>query len=269
MKTLQILIIIISIGLVACNSTNNKSLKKEISDTISKTLETQITSKKTQEEFELQQVNDSLIAEKNLKSILETISKNKDSYKYHSDTLEINYGYIFSKTIKHLFVKQNFQTSNYINIFKFENGKFINVHKQSEWSMIYINDSIRDVNGDGNQDYLYHWYPLSGCCSRDIYDVFLQKTNGDFTEKIKFINPTFSSNEKIIRGLCYGHGSPLYKYKWNKFSVDTIEFIYFPNSANGNKYIRRKHNSETEIGQILKDLPLEYKKIGYSYDSQE
>ncbi len=269
MKTLQILATIISLSLVACNSKNNKSSGKEKFDTISKTLKAQITSKKTQEGFELQQVNDSLKAEKSLKSIIDTLSKSKDSYKYHSDALEINYGYIFSKTIKHLFVKQNFQTINSINILKLENGEFITVHKQTEWSMTYINDSIRDVNGDGKHDYLYHWYPLSGCCSRDIYDVFLQKTNGDFTEKIKFINPTFSSNEKIIRGLCYGHGSPLYKYIWNKFSVDTIEFIYFPNSANGNKYIRRKHNNETETGQILKDLPLEYKKIGYSFESQE
>lgn len=69
----------------------------------------------------------------------------------------------------------------------------------------------------------------------------------------------------MIRGLRYGYSAPLYKYKWNGAKVDTIEYIYFPDSLNGNHFIRRKHEDLNEKGEILKRLPEEYKKIGYGW----
>jgi hypothetical protein len=121
-------------------------------------------------------------------------------------------------------------------------------------------------------DYIVHYYPQSGCCLRDCYDVFLQHANGEFLDEIRFINPTFSVKEKIIRGLQYGYSAPLYKYQWNGFNLDTIEYIFFPDSTNGYHYIKSRHylfsreKDKDKKGQIIKGIPDEYKNIPTGYN---
>lgn len=266
MRAAQFFFGIIQIGVVACNSpNNNNSQALNISDSLAKIEAGHQNAIKGQNEYAKQEIFDSLCALKILNNaflIVEKVKSEKE-YELYSDTLEIRYGNIFSKKIKHLIVKRNFQTGVFIDIFKLVDDQFENVFYRKEWPLTYVGDTIQDVNGDNQKDYLIHWYPMSGCCTRDIFDVYLQNPDGNFSDKIEFINPIFSPQEKIIRGLCYGWTAPLYKYKWNGVGLDTIEFIYFPDSTNGNHFIKRKQRNENEMGQILKELPDEYKKIGY------
>ena len=79
------------------------------------------------------------------------------------------------------------------------------------------------------------------------------------------MNPTFSPEERIIRGVGYGHPGEvgLYKYKWNRLRVDTIEFIYPLLTEKGHfvKTKNRMHRPTSGDGLLLKSLPQEYQNI--------
>jgi len=183
---------------------------------------------------------------------------------------DIIFGNLFAHDKKHLVVK------NYINlyevhlsVFVFDGVKFKLVLNQAFSQLTFLDDKIKDVNGDYQKDLLIHWYPLSGCCRRDMYDVYLyQKNNGDFTKKYRFINPTFYPTEKIIRGVGYGQpgDAELYKYKWNGLKVDTVELI-LPDTLSGKFHVFQhwKDFDNSKVGRFLTDVPKEYSKIE-SYD---
>jgi len=243
--------IIFLIQLSSCNNTST-GIEKTIRDT------------SRPKEFRKEEIADSLTTVRTLDLALKIAMKNKtqDKFTFHSDSLEINYGYLFSKTIKHLIIKMNFQRGVFANIYKLKDNSFEEVCSKDIMQLAYIGDTIQDVNGDGQLDYLFHWYPPSGCCARDIFDVYLQETNGNFFDEFEFINLTFSPKEKVVRGRCYGREAPFYKYKWNGSELDTIEYIFVPDSTNGNNYVRKRHEDEKEKGIVLKQLPDEYKKLG-------
>lgn len=184
----------------------------------------------------------------------------------HNLTTSIKIGKLFWKNSKHLYIKRKRNWTTFINIYKIkkDNIEFFKFIKQD--NNTYINDSIYDVNGDGLKDYIVYSYPSSGCCLANKYDVTLFKENDSaLTKEYQFINPTFYPKEKIIRG--FGYASPnevnLYKYKWNDFKVDTIEFIN-PNFNKKGEYIRTKHKlfyATEKDGVVLKSVPKEYHKI--------
>jgi hypothetical protein len=154
---------------------------------------------------------------------------NQWSYIY-ATTGDIKFGHIFDHSKKHLIITRNMGTwLTYIDVFMLNRSKFHLILSSVKSDMTMIADTTRDINGDHFKDFVVHWYPSSGCCRRNIYDVYLyQKNSGNFTPKYEFINPTFSPSEKVIRGVEYsqpGEG-PLYKYKWNGLRVDTVTFIY-------------------------------------------
>jgi len=272
MRTLTIILLL---GLTCCNYTDKKSGQSQTADTLidansdtDKLPKTGELYNRTPEQLQAereQDIKDSLTSIQTLTLALKIANKEKGKNKYilTSDTLDINFGYLFSSTIKHLIIKRRFPWAFNTDIYMLQDNKFSKVSSKEMALMAYVGDTIQDVNGDSRLDYLFHWYPMSGCCLRDVFDVFLQKQNGDFSDEIEFINPDFSAKERLIRGLCYGYSALLYKYRWNGYSVDTVEYIYFPDSTNGNHYIRRKHKNENEKGEIIKQLPDEYKKIGY------
>lgn len=264
------------IGMTACNSVNKKSeqatsvdsYQTKADSSLPKTIVYHEPTPEEQKAFREEEISDSLIELKTLNIALSIAEKNKSKrdFTFHTDSFDIHSGYIFSTSIKHLLINRHSQRVAFSDIYKLQDNVFIKVCSKEMAPLAYIDDTIQDVNGDNRLDYLFHWYPMSGCCTRDIYNVFLQKQNGNFSDEFEFINPTFSAKEKIIRGMCYGWPALLYKYKWNNYAVDTIEYIYFPDSTNGNHCLRRKHKDENEKGEILKSLPDEYKKIGYGYD---
>ncbi len=272
LKTILLLIV-----LTACNSENIESSNRKTNDSKTKneldveklprTGELYKKSSKQIDEERKNAISDSINFDQTLRLGLRIANKKKDknNFTLQSDSLNIRYGHFFSSNQKHLIINRSFPLGVQSDIYKLQNNEFVKVCSKSMNAMAYIGDTIQDVNGDNLLDYLFHWYPMSGCCDRDIYVVFLQKDNGDFSNEIEFINPHFSAKEKIIRGRRYGFDAPLYKFKWNGQKVDTIEFIYFPHSTKEGKYVKRKHESESEKGEVLKIIPDEYKRIGYGY----
>ncbi|MDH6307446.1 hypothetical protein M2451_000595 [Dysgonomonas sp. PFB1-18] len=142
--------------------------------------------------------------------------------------VEVVYGNLFSDKHKHLYVKRipSWGSSSILDIYLAKNDRFEMLFSQ-EFVLEYIGDTIRDVNGDGLKDLDVWWYPSSGCCRRNVHDIYLSDAEtGRLSDKYEFINPTFYPKEKIIRGVGYGYEGVLYKYKWNGTVVDTIEYIW-------------------------------------------
>ncbi|WP_343532255.1 hypothetical protein [Pedobacter sp.] len=183
--------------------------------------------------------------------------------------VEIKLGHLFSNKNKHVMICRTNYEYMLFDIYKIVDNKIENVIKfHNSRSPDFANHSVQDVNGDGYKDFVVHWYPSSGCCRRNIYDVYLSiNGTGSFTNQYEFINPTFSTKEKVIRGVLYGHPGEvgLYKYKWNNLKVDTIEFIY-PDQSDTTKrhYIKtykRLYSSKNVKKEKLKFLPKEYRNI--------
>jgi hypothetical protein len=203
------------------------------------------------------------------------LNDNSFSTKYkYSDTItevefEINYGHIFSSKFKHLVIKREGIDAINTYIYLFKNNTLNSVVKYYASSMTSQNDSIQDVNGDNDKDFVANWYGSSGCCLKDFYDVYiLNPQNGTFSNQFRFINPTFSPKEHIIRGVEYGQPgeTDLYKYKWNGLKVDTIEYIH-PYDSQKNCYSKSVFNPQNRKFEKVKldSLPSEYSTIN-DYD---
>jgi len=181
-------------------------------------------------------------------------------------TTKMIFGHLFSQNKKHLLIRRISSTQTFCSIYLLNNEVFKKVCEQEQIGSMHDEDSIRDVNGDQYKDFLVHWYPYSDCCRRHIVNVYLYKPNtGSFSRKYEFINPTFSPEEKIVRGLEFGKPGTigLYKYKWNELTVDTLEFVY-PDPYNHGKFIKTKtqtKNPTADDGTVLNELPKEYKRI--------
>lgn len=195
------------------------------------------------------------------------IQLSDSSYSIH---VEIQIEDLFDNGKKYLLLRRQVSWATYIDIYKIVDSKLEKVICREQGGMSYIRDTIFDVNGDGYKDFVVHWYPSSGCCRRNIYNVYLNlPENGMFSSDYEFINPTFSPEDGIIRGVEYGHPGEvgLYKFMWNGLNVDTIEFIYPDVNLKG-QFIktRRPHFRTTkDDGIILSSVPEEYQKIE-SYD---
>ncbi|MDJ1482259.1 hypothetical protein QNI16_17270 [Cytophagaceae bacterium YF14B1] len=192
-----------------------------------------------------------------------TIQPDDSSY---SIQIDITIGHLFSIKKKHVLLRLYTDWVTYLYIYKIQNNKLQSVLRSEQGETTYIRDTIADVNGDGYKDLLVHWYPTSGCCRRNVYNVYLYiKSKGIFSKDYRFINPTFSPKEKVIRGVGYGHPGEvgLYKYKWNGLKVDTIEFIY-PDASKKGKFIKTKkrtYEPTKENGIVLQTVPKEYHSI--------
>jgi len=199
-QTLNILFLIL---LVSCNSKDNKSTQDSFIDTLAKP---QFDIEHLPRTGELYEKNQQQIDEERALVISDSINmvhtldfalklanknKNKKDFLFESDTLKIRYGYIFSTYFKHFIISRVFQYGINVDIYKLQKNTLVKVCSKNMAPLAFVGDTIQDVNGDGRIDYLFHWYPMSGCCLRDIYDVFLQKPNGDFAEEVEFVNPNF------------------------------------------------------------------------------
>jgi len=189
---------------------------------------------------------------------------NKDSFTVV--TVNITMGHLFSHKQKHLLIRRITLWGVYIDLFLVSDEVLKSVIYWEQYGMAYINDTIRDINGDGLKDFVVYWSPSSGCCKHDIYSVYLKQDNeGTFFNEYRFINPTFSPREKIVRGVEYGYPGEigLYKYKWDGILIEPIEFIY-PDVNNKGKYIRtttRQYKPSEKDGETLDAVPKEYRYI--------
>lgn len=176
------------------------------------------------------------------------------------------FGNLFDTARKHLLVRRKVPWGAILDIYLLRDGQFDPIVRKSQLGMTYIEDTLRDVNGDNFKDFLVHWYPSSGCCLADVYNVYLYQPNtGVFTTDYEFINPSFFPREKMILGLEYGHPGEagLYKYKWNGLAVDTIEYIYTDIKQKGRfiRTVKPDYKPDAKDGTVLTKLPAEYRKM--------
>ncbi|MES2566281.1 MAG: hypothetical protein V4565_05410 [Bacteroidota bacterium] len=184
--------------------------------------------------------------------------------------VEINLGYHFTNKHPHLFIRRVSPYAVLIDIYSKTDSTFINVLSHEQWTLTYVNDTIRDINGDKINDFVVNWYGASGCCLKGFSNVYLLRTDKmSFSENFEFINPTFSPKEKLIRGICYGHPgeTEMYKYKWHGEKIDTVEYVsYEKDSTNKNtgKIIisnNEPYSANYKILRKLRKIPSEYTKI--------
>lgn len=263
----------------ACGQTKQDGKSYLKSDSIlPNKIEKQITKEEKQKQIEEENRIDSFRIEMALKDafkIAQTAFKSEDfnkQYEFQPDdssytiNIEIVIGRLFNTNQKYFLLRRQVPWATYLDLYKIKYDKTEKLIEREQDGMTYIRDTIFDINGDGHKDFLVHWYPSSGCCRRDVYNVYLNIPNkGIFTQDYQFINPTFSAKEKIIRGVEYGHPGEvgLYKYKWNGLKVDTIEFIY-PDVNNMGQFIKTKKDAyrpSVKEGIVLKNIPKEYQKI--------
>jgi hypothetical protein len=177
----------------------------------------------------------------------------------------------FSDKYKYLIIHRSSPSLINIDVYIKRDNKFEKVITHEESNLTYVNDTIQDVNGDGQKDFLVNWYGNNGCCLKNFYNVYLlHADNGIFSQSYEFINPTFSAKEKLIRGVRYGQPgeTELYKFRWNGLKVDTVEYIY-PDILRKGHYLksdRLPYASKSVKETKIKDVPIEYKNIyGYGW----
>ena len=269
------------VQLVSCGqqSKQNEIATTKNPQTKADSIETERLKKRKQ--IEEEDKRDSILLEKVLKSTLDT------AYKYISqktfnrefiikcDTIydvnvEIALDYHFTKEIPHLVIRRVNPNVVLIDIYSKTDNTFIKVLSHEQWTLTYVNDTIRDINGDNINDFVVNWYGSSGCCLKGFSNIYLLRPDKtSFSGNFEFINPTFSPREKVIRGICYGHPgeTEMYKYKWHGEKIDTIEYISYEkdstNKNTGNIIISNKepYSDDFKILRKLKNIPSEYKKI--------
>jgi hypothetical protein len=271
--TIGLLILIFSCG-------NNKDSKEILG--VTDTLHTNLSNK----EKEPQEKIDSITLDKFLKDAIK-ISNQKGIDRFEEKYIEtmpdssyqveviIHSDFYFTQLSPHLIIRRNTPDNIYIDIFSKKDNQFKDVLSHMQWDMTYVNDTIRDINGDGLKDFVVNWYGSSGCCLKAFSNVYLlRQDKKTFSNSFEFINPTFSPKEQIIRGVCYGHPgeTEMYKYKWNGELLDTLEYISYEKNDKGEKtgkIIISNDLPYTGYYKILKRLnsvPNEYKKIeGYDW----
>jgi len=217
-----------------------------------------------------------------LKIATENIVKSKFNKSYnaiidsgHVVNVKVNSDYFFGKNQPHLMIRRSDRSGVFIDVYSKNKNQYERVLTHQEHINTYLGDTIRDINGDGFKDFVVNVYGSTGCCLKAFSSVYLIKADQQgFSQSINFINPTFSPQEKLIRGVCYGHpgNTELYKYKWKGEGVDTVEYIYYEKNSKGQKTgiiissNVRPYDKGEKFRKRLKTVPKEYKKIeGYDW----
>jgi len=268
----------------SCEKSNVKKKNVVVAETMQSTQDKKEQLKKRRE-IEIQEYVDSLkldmVLQDALKKANQNIRKDRfvEKYEFMDETnivkVEINLDYHFVKTTPHLIIRRNTPEAIYIDIYSKGEDKFEKVVSHEQWAITYVNDTIKDVNGDGINDFIVNWYGSSGCCLKAFSDVYiLRQDKKTFSDFFEFINPTFSPKERIVRGVCYGQpgDTEMYKYKWNGEKVDTLEYVFYQRNEKGVKTGKVVVSTDESGGdnyriiKIINSVPTEYRKIqGYDW----
>ncbi|PSL28294.1 hypothetical protein [Chitinophaga ginsengisoli] len=183
------------------------------------------------------------------------------------------FGHLFETGKSHLHIRSSAETGNVLdNVYLLENNHFKLISTDTIAYLEFTSDSIGDVNGDKLRDYMVVTYSSSGCCLRYVYNVYTYNAStGGFSHLYNFYNPDFFPEEKVVRGVGYGHPGEveLYKFKWNDTVLETIERIY-RDPENDKQFIRMRGEDSGEPssrnGEVLNAVPKEYRNIdGYEW----
>ena len=226
------------------------------------------------------QVGDSILLSNSLSEIL-TLAQQHVSSNWHAeqyDTLDADSNHIviwnaktgdlFADGTPYLLIHRSLPQSGdtHINIYKAQNDSFAPIMYHLQDHNTYVSDTIIDINGDNLPDFMIYWHPVSGCCPRDVSNIYLYQTDSDyFSSAYEFINPTFIPSDKSILGMTYGHPgeTELYHYQWTaNFHVDTIEQLAINyDDVDNNTYVSKKGTEKT----VLTTIPEKYKVMESIY----
>ena len=129
-------------------------------------------------------LTDSLVIDKTLVEALnisnQNIEKNTFYKEYETELndgssvkIQIDLDYHFTPQHSHLIIHRITIGDVYIDIYSKDKNKFEKVLSHKEWAITYINDTIKDVNGDGYKDLVINGYGSSGCCLKAYSLVYL------------------------------------------------------------------------------------------------
>jgi len=283
MKTKICIITLTLMLLLSCRQTDekkNKPLDKK--QPAVKTFEQKEKERlKKRAEIEKQEKIDSLNFEKALYDALSIanlkINNKKFQKKYkvrpgneYELQVEINIDDYFTKSNPNLIIRTVGPMNVSIDIYSNNGKKFKKILSHKQWTLTYVNDTIRDINGDGLKDFVVNWYGATGCCLKAFCNIYLlRRDKKTFSKNFEFINPTFSPNEKIIRGVEYGHPgeTEMYKFKWKGEAIDTLEYVYYDTDKEGKKTgkivisKKRAYSKNKKDIKKLNSIPTEYTKI--------
>lgn len=250
--TIRLLTIAIILLFISCGHANdNKTITANHIDTAKSSVDTgeqkRIAKRRQMEE---QEEIDRLNEEKVLSEAIKIAEQHKAQDRFRNSyvatmpdssyqiAVDISSVFYFSSEFPHLIIRRTTPGFVFIDIFLKTNKQFQKVLSHKQGRLEYIEDTIRDINGDGLKHFVVNCYGSTGCCLKAFSNVYLQKADKKwFSNSFEFINPTFSPKEFVVRGVCYGHPgeTEIYKYKWNKEAVDTVEYIYYERNDKGEK----------------------------------
>lgn len=208
----------------------------------------------------------------------------KQSFQVFPDSLfnvdvKIDYDYHFGNNTRHLIIHRFSPGSVQIDIFTNTNKDLEKILSHEQWALEYTGDTLVDINGDGLKDFVVNWYGSTGCCLKAHAEVYMISSElNSFSGATRFINPTFSANEQVIRGVCYGHPgeTELYKYKWSGEKIDTLEYVAYELDEKGKRtgkiIISNQYPGHNDYKIIRKAnvVPKEYRSIeGYDWFTNE
>lgn len=276
------LIVAFSCGKPKINKTTTDPANDSIENFIAQTEQKRLENRRR---IEIREKSDSINLGRVLHEALLIAEKSKDKahfYKRYTERMpdssyqvevEINSDFHFTKEFPHLIIKRSYPGYFYFDIYIKEQGEFQNILSHQQWAMEYTGDTIQDINGDGLKDFVVNWYGVSGCCYKSFSNVYLLKEGKkSFSSVFEFTNPTFFPKEGIVRGVEYGHPGevPLYKYKWNKLKIDTVEYIYPDITDTNDPRLYKVLNSPFSLNNPakirIKSVPKEYHNTeGYNW----
>jgi hypothetical protein len=233
--------------------------------------------KEIEEERKMDSIKLEMILEAAIRKITPSLQKDQYAIKYnifhdslYNVEIEMELGFFLSKKDKHLIIRRKDPTTTYIHVYAVRRSELSQIIRQELMYRTYVSDTIQDINGDQLKDFVINWYGSIGCCLKAFSNVYLQRANGSFTSGYEFINPTFSPQEHLIRGVRYGHpgDTEMYKYRWNGENVDTVEYLYLQKTDDfkkTGKFVRSSqlsYSSEVQAKyQVIDEVPKEYTKI--------
>jgi hypothetical protein len=214
---------------------------------------------KTDNEYYDSLERDDIIRTNNILKHISDEIYNNSNYTITTDSFAVKSGNLFTTEIHHSHI--HLQSSLGYDLIQITNSNKILFSEK--YFNTYCGDTIFDVNNDGFNDFLLKWYPSSGCCVANIFDVYIYNSNTDtFNYKIELINPTFIPNESMV--ICVGYGWPgemkASKIDLSEHKADTIEIL---NNIGTEKPIIRRYNIIEDRVDTIYHLPEYYRNAEY------
>ena len=127
-----------------------------------------------------------------------------DSLYIEKDSSWTMVGHLFSKTKTHFVSDLATDERRYIVLAEISRDTIEILFIQEFGFIGTCEYMVQDVTGDGINDFMLQWYPLSGCCPRDIRNI-LMFDGEHFGKEIEIPNPKFDLDKKLVNNMSYGH----------------------------------------------------------------